>query len=360
MSNKIFRHQKNFTLENGSVLPGYHLAYTTFGTLNEKRDNVVWIFHALTANSNPEEWWPGFVGEGCFFSPEKYFIVCVNMPGSCYGSTGPLDTNAAGEKYYHRFPKFTVRDMVHSYQHLREYLNIEKIFIGIGGSMGGQQLLEWAIEEPELFEYIVPLATNANHSQWGIAFNESQRWAIENDSSWKERKDDAGMEGMKAARSIALLSYRNYETYKSTKQQGADSKDGATYQRHQGDKLAKRFNAFSYWYLSKAMDSHDISRGRGSVEAALKKITAKALVIGISSDILFPISEQELLAEHIPYSKFAVIDSFYGHDGFLLEYETIGSLITNFIAQSEEKKQQDYDSYFKLKNNMAKLRAFYL
>ena len=285
MSTNIFRHQKNFILENGTVLPGYHLAYTTFGTLNEKRDNVVWIFHALTANSNPEEWWPGFVGKGCFFSPEKYFIVCVNMPGSCYGSIGPLDTNSAGEKYYHHFPKFTVRDMVHSYQHLREYLNIEKIFIGIGGSMGGQQLLEWAIEEPELFEYIVPLATNANHSQWGIAFNESQRWVIENDASWKERKDDAGIEGMKAARSIALLSYRNYETYKSTRQEEAKEKNGATYQRHQGDKLAKRFNAFSYWYLSQAMDSHDISRGRGSVEAALKKISAKALVIGISSPI---------------------------------------------------------------------------
>ena len=187
LTKSIFSSQKPLTLESGYVLPEYHLAYTTYGKMNEKKDNVVWIFHALTANSVPTEWWPGLAGEGKLFDPEKYFIVCVNMPGSCYGSIGPFDTNpASGQTYFHDFPFFTPRDMIRSYQPLKEFLGIEKIKIGIGGSMGGQQLLEWAIEEPELFEYIFPIGTNAQHSPWGIALNASQRMCIEADSSWKE------------------------------------------------------------------------------------------------------------------------------------------------------------------------------
>src|SRR5882757_4245374 len=171
-----FNYLQPFTLESGAVLPGYHLEYTTHGILNVTGDNVIWIFHALTANSDPAEWWPGLVGEGRLFDPSIHFIVCVNMPGSCYGSMGPLDREPGrDEPYYHSFPFFTPRDMIRAYQPLREFLGIRKIHIGIGGSMGGQQLLEWAIEEPELFEFIFPVGTNAVHSAWGIAFNESQR-----------------------------------------------------------------------------------------------------------------------------------------------------------------------------------------
>ena len=338
----IFHVDNPITLESGQVVPKYHLAYTTYGKLNSQKDNVVWIFHALTANSRPSEWWPGLVGEGKLFDPEKYFIICVNMPGSCYGSTGPLDKNPeTGEIYYHDFPFFTPRDMIRSYQPLREFLGIEKIKIGIGGSMGGQQLLEWAVEEPELFENIFPIATNARHSAWGIAFNASQRMSIEADSTWKEKNPEAGMEGMKAARSVALISYRHYETYHASQSEHHIDKienyKSESYQKYQGEKLGKRFNAFSYYLLSKGMDSHNVGRGRGSIENALQRIKGKTTAIGITTDILFPVSEQQFIAENVAGASFFSIDSLYGHDGFLLEYEQIEKIISDSLEKVESK-----------------------
>jgi len=338
LTNRIFSSKNPITLESGYVLPEYHLAYTTYGKLNDAKDNAVWIFHALTANSVPTEWWPGLAGEGKLFDPEKYFIVCVNMPGSCYGSIGPLDENPASKQtYFHDFPFFTPRDMARSYKPLKEFLQIGKIKIGIGGSMGGQQLLEWAIEEPDLFEYIFPIGTNAQHSPWGIALNASQRMCIEADKTWKERKPNAGMQGMKAARSIALISYRHYETYSATQKEDhlelVENFKSESYQKYQGEKLGKRFNAFSYYFLSKGMDSHNVGRGRGSVESALGKINAKALAIGITTDILFPVNEQKLIAEYIPKGEFVEINSLYGHDGFLLEYEQIEKIISDYLKK---------------------------
>lgn len=332
----IFRYNDPFTLETGEVLNGYHLAYTTHGTLNATRDNAVWVFHALTANSDPAEWWPGLVGEGKLFDPADYFIICVNMPGSCYGSIGPLEINSnTHQPFYHSFPFFTTRDMIRSYQPLRKFLGIEKIHIGIGGSMGGQQLMEWAIEEPELFRYIFPIATNAQHSPWAIAFNASQRFCIESDPTFKDNDPAAGLNGMKTARSIALLSYRSYDTYKIGQAETSNDKvahfNSESYQRYQGEKLANRFNAFSYYALSKSMDSHNIGRGRVSPLDALRRVKARTLSIGIRSDLLFPVEEQEYLAAHIEGAKFRVIDSYYGHDGFLLEFEQIQKHITEFI-----------------------------
>ncbi|MGN6801147.1 MAG: homoserine O-acetyltransferase family protein [Ginsengibacter sp.] len=338
MTKSIFYSDEPLTLESGVVLPAYHLAYTTYGKLNEAKDNVVWIFHALTANSVPSEWWPGLVGEGKLFDPEKYFIVCVNMPGSCYGSIGPLDENPTSKQtFFHEFPFFTPRDMVRSYQPLKHLLNIEKIKVGIGGSMGGQQLLEWAIEEPELFEFIFPIGTNAQHSPWGIALNASQRMCIEADETWSQKDQKAGIEGMKAARSVALISYRNYETYLATQSENEEGKTedfkSESYQRYQGEKLAKRFNAFSYYFLSKGMDSHNVGRGRGSVPKALQKIKAKTLAVGITTDILFPTGEQKLIAEFVPGAEYKEINSLYGHDGFLLEYEQLEKIINDFMHQ---------------------------
>lgn len=339
MSLQIFKYNQPFTLESSTVLNEYHLAYTALGKLNEAGDNVVWIFHALTANSDPSEWWSGLVGAGKVFDPANYFIVCVNMPGSAYGSISPLDIDSlTNEPYYHQFPWFTPRDMIRAYSPLRKYLGIKKIFLGIGGSMGGQQLLEWAIEEPELFQHIVPIATNAFHSAWGIAFNASQRMAIEADATWQAKTNEAGSEGMKVARSIALLSYRHYDAYGISQiEESNELIDGfksESYQRYQGEKLAKRFNAFSYYFLSKGMDSHNVGRGRLSIELALKEITAKALVIGISNDVLFPVSEQQFLANIINHAQFKSIESFYGHDGFLLEYDQITKAIHSFLELS--------------------------
>jgi homoserine O-acetyltransferase len=261
------------------------------------------------------------------------------MPGSCYGSVGPLEQiQSSGELYYHAFPFFTIRDMIRAYQPLKQQLGISKIHVGIGGSMGGQQLLEWAVEEPSLFEHIVPIATNAWHSPWGKAFNESQRWCIEADPTWNKRSPDAGLAGMKLARSVALLSYRHYQTYdlfQNDENTGSlMNYKAASYQQYQGEKLAKRFNAFSYYALSRSMDSHHVGRNRKDAITALKQITAAALVIGLTSDILFPLPEQKYLATHIPDAKFAEIDSVYGHDGFLLEFEAIEKEITQFLKNN--------------------------
>lgn len=346
---QIFNNNDPFTLESGIILSHYHLAFTTYGKLNENGDNVVWIFHALTANSLAEEWWPGLVGPDKIFDPLKYFIVCVNMPGSCYGSISPLDQMPSLQKsnnqdvnngcWFHTFPFFTTRDMVRAYQPLKDYLGIEKIFAGIGGSMGGQQLLEWAIEEPELFEFIFPIATNAFHSPWGIAFNASQRLCIESDATWNTDDPKAGMNGMKVARSVALISYRNYETYQHSQFESHNEKlvnfKSDSYQRYQGEKLAKRFNAFSYYTLSQSMDSHNVGRGRGSAEQALKRVQAKTLVMGIKTDILFPPVEQQYIAAHIRGAEFKLLNSMYGHDGFLLEYKQISKFITSFITKLE-------------------------
>ncbi len=334
---KIFTHTKPFTLESGITLKQYHLAYKTIGSLNENKDNVVWIFHALTANCDATEWWPGLTGEGKLFDPATHFIVCVNIPGSCYGSIGPLDINPeTSQPWLHDFPFFTIRDMIRAYQPLREYLGIQSINIGIGGSMGGQQLLEWAIEEPALFKHIILLATNAFHSPWGIAFNATQRHAIETDVTWKEKNEKAGLQGMMVARQIALISYRNYNTYGLSQAEETNEKTthfkSESYQRYQGIKLARRFNAFSYYFLSQSMDAHNVGRLRGDVAKALRKVKAKTLVISISSDILFPPREQEFIAKQIPEAVYQAIDSNYGHDGFLLEFDQIGAIITQFLG----------------------------
>ncbi len=342
MSTQNFTYNKPFTLESGITLPQIHLTYTTLGKLNARKDNVVWIFHALTANSNPAEWWPGLVGEGKFFDPAKHFIICANKPGSPYGSISPLSINPdTGEPFYHDFPVFTIRDIIRSFQLLKNHLELNKIFIALGGSTGGMQLLEWAIEEPSLFEFIVPIATNAVLSPWAIAFNASQRMAIEADSTWPHRNNEAGHKGLAAARSIALLSYRHYNGYEITQPRDKTfvplsnevTYAADNYQRYQGLKLVNRFNAICYYRLTQTMDSHDVGRNRGGVEKALKRITSRALVIGIQSDVLYPITEQEYLKKQIHNAEILSIASDFGHDGFLLEYEKIETALKKFIEE---------------------------
>ncbi len=334
---QYYNYTEKFQLESGESLSGFQLAYHTFGTLSEEKNNIVWIIHALTANSNPLEWWPGVVGENEVINPESHFIICVNCLGSHYGSTSPLSINPDTElPYYHTFPQLTNRDVVDGFEHLRKHLNIDKINLLIGASLGGQQAMEWAIKQPELFSNLCLIGTNAYHSPWGIAFNESQRMAIESDQSWKESHEEAGMQGMKAARSIALLSYRTENGYNLTQYETdlgkTDNYKASSYQRYQGEKIALRFNAYSYYLLSKSMDSHNVGRGRGSIADALDRIKANTLIISISSDILFPPEEQLLLHKHIKNSRLESIDSKLGHDGFLTENEKISNLISSLIG----------------------------
>lgn len=333
---KYLKIYQPFPLECGSVLPELEIAYTVHGTLNRDRSNVVWIAHALTANADPAEWWDGMVGPGKLFDPRRYFIVCANMLGSCYGATHPGSVNPhTGRPYGREWPLITVRDIVRSHQILQRELGIRRIHLGVGGSMGGQQILEWAVQDPDIFEKIALIATNAQHSPWGIAFNESQRMALRADQSLWSDQPDAGRAGLEAARAVALLSYRNYPTYNRAQQDPDERLEGfraTTYQQYQGLKLSRRFTAQAYWSLSRSMDSHHIGRGRGRSEAVLAGIRAETLVVGIQSDILFPIDEQIFLADHIPNARLELIDSPYGHDGFLIEGEQLRKKIGDFLG----------------------------
>jgi homoserine O-acetyltransferase/O-succinyltransferase len=338
-AHQLFRSHTPFQLESGKTLERLEITYHTYGTRAADDSNVIWVCHALTANSDVLDWWSGLFGPGCLFDPAKHFIVCANNLGSCYGTTGPLSLDLAyGKPYYHAFPMVTIRDMMHAHDVLRKHLGIRRIHLLIGGSQGGQQALEWAVEQPELIENLVLLATNARHSPWGIAFNESQRMAIAADPTWPTATAKAGLEGMKVARSIALLSYRHYHTYGESQQALNDDLSveppAVTYQRYQGEKLARRFNAFSYWTLSKAMDSHHIGRDRHSMEDSLRSIQARTQVISISSDLLFPPQEQQFLARHIPNAQLNMIDSHYGHDGFLTETKALAEVIGQFWSDN--------------------------
>lgn len=343
MNIKQFKYNKKFQLESGKTLPEFQLGFTTLGKLNAAKDNVIWITHALTANSNPEEWWNGLIGKGKFFNPEQHFIVCANVLGSPYGSTNPLSVNPkTGNKYYHNFPEITIRDIVATLDLLRQYLGITKINTLLGGSLGGQQAVEWAIQQPTVFENLFLIATNAQHSPWGIAFNESQRLAIKADRTWFSYSDDAGLKGLKAARAIALLSYRSYNTYQLSQEdleEKTDDFNASSYQNYQGEKLVNRFNAFSYWQLSKVMDGHNVGRNRGGIVQALNLVKAKTLVVAISSDVLFPVSESETLHQNIKNSEFEIIDSIYGHDGFLIETQQLATLFENFYITKKLKNE---------------------
>lgn len=336
MDLQYFDYKYSFPLESGESLPGFRLAYTTRGTLNEDRSNVVWVCHALTGNADAGDWWGGMVGEGKYFDPAQDFIVCANVLGSCYGSTGPLSINpATGKPYHHSFPAITIRDIVNALDLLRQELAIEQIRTCLGGSVGGEQALEWAILQPNLIVNLVVIAASAMASPWCIAFNEAQRMAIEADPTWTEQRDDAGVAGMKAARAMAMISYRNYDTYGFTQaldnNEQVDGYKAAGYQRYQGEKLADRFNAFTYWVLSKLMDSHNVGRNRGSILHALSQIKARTLIVGIRSDLLFPPSEQQFLARHIPNATYEEIDSLYGHDGFLIEFRPLTNIIRKWM-----------------------------
>ncbi|MBI9068730.1 MAG: homoserine O-acetyltransferase [Salinivirgaceae bacterium] len=333
---KCLKHNTEFVLESGEILPEIEIAYTTYGKINDAQSNIVWMCHAFTANADPVDWWPGMVGEGKFFDPSRYFIVCANILGSCYGSTGPLSINQkTGIPYFRNFPQVTVRDQVKAHEILRAHLGIEKIQVLLGCSIGGHQALEWTISNPDLFEHAIYVATNAMNTPWVTAFNESQRLAIQADPSFFEDTPDGGSAGLKAARSIALLSYRTRNAYNETQKESdaekTDNYKASSYQQYQGDKLVDRFNAYSYFVLSKALDSHNVGRGRGGYKIALSRIKAKSLIISIDSDMLFTTEDQELIHKHIPGSKLQILESFYGHDGFLLEFKKQNEIYNNFL-----------------------------
>ena len=328
-------HDGTFEFEAGGSIEGLKVAYHTSERPWQKDDErkVIWICHALTANSDAEDWWPELVGPGKLFDTVKYFVVCANMLGSPYGSSGPAAIDPkTGRPYLLDFPRVTVRDIVRANDLVRKHLGIEKIDLMVGGSIGGFQSIEWSIMKPEVIEKAVYIACGARVTPWLSAFNESMRMALEADPTFREAKDLKGGEaGLRCARSIALISYRSYAGYNATQwEKDVDclfAERAGSYQRYQGKKLSDRFDAYSYHSLCGSVDSNNVGRGRGGVEAALGTIRTACTVIGIDSDGLFPVEEQKLIASCIPGAVYHEITSKFGHDGFLLENDQLTEII---------------------------------
>lgn len=327
-----------FDFEAGGHLDNIRIVYHTSDREYKAGDKVVWICHALTANSDVSDWWPQLVGPGQFVDPDKFFVVCVSMIASPYGECSPAAIDPkTGKPYLFDFPMTTVRDMVSAEIMVRKALGIEHIDLLLGCSIGGFQAVEWAVTEPDIFGKALFFATSPRVSPWLSAGVEAQRMALEADPTFREAKSlEGGREGLKCSRAQALISYRCFEGY--ALRQSEPDEDvlfagrAASYERHQGLKITQRgFDAYSYWYLCFALDSHNVGRHRGGVASALARIKAKTTVIAIDSDGLFPLSEMKAMAQMIPGADMRIITSSFGHDGFLLEYPQLTEILAPII-----------------------------
>ncbi len=365
---KIFTKNFPLKLESGKYLKNITVAYQTFGKLNEDKTNAILINHALTGNAHvagvvteeelqnsktipqlyrynkmyfgKQGWWSPLIGKGKAIDTEKYFVVCPNVLGSCYGTTGPASKDNSTKKLYRmNFPEVTVRDMVRVQKVLMDKLGIKKIKMAIGGSLGGMQVLEWASMYGNFVESIMPIATSAAHSPWAIGLNEASRNAIINDPKWNKGNYKKQPEtGLKLARKIAMLTYRSYDSLNekfgrkiNSTQKRKNYYEVESYLDYQGEKLTGRFDANTYLYLSKAMDLHDIGKGKGGVKKVLKNINCKTNCVGINSDILYPVKEQKEIASCIPNATYSEIDSPHGHDAFLIEFNQLEKIIRDFL-----------------------------
>ena len=332
--------EKPFITEAGFQFDKPDVAYKTWGSLNKERDNVILICHALTGHAAADEWFPGIFGKGRICDPDKNFIICINVPGSPYGSVGPWSINPkTGEPFRNSFPKITVRDMIQFQQQVLDQLKITGIEFVIGGSLGGMQTLEFVIMDDRIRSAAL-LAMGKSHSPWAIGISHAQRKAIVTDAEWKDGNYEKGKgpkEGLAAARMMAMITYRapsDYEKKFSRNLQNETSQfQVESYLDYQGKKLADRFDAHSYIILTEAMDSHDVSRGRGSFEEVLGQVDIPIWVIGIDSDHLYPVHEQKELAKSLKNAEYHEIKSSYGHDAFLIEFDQINQIIEPYIHE---------------------------
>jgi homoserine O-acetyltransferase len=326
------------TLESGEQLRDVRVAYRTWGRLDHNSTNAVVVCHALTGNPNVDEWWGPLLGHGLALDPDRDFIISSNILGSCYGTTGPADSRSP-------FPRITIRDMVAVQRALLPHLGVKRVRLVIGGSLGGMQTLEWALSAPELVDAIAPITTSAGHNAWQIAISESQRRAIFADPAWLDGNYEADRpprEGLAVARMIAMISYRSHASFAS--RFGRQERDGGfeveEWLRHHGESLVDRFDARSYVTLTRAMDTHDVGRGRGGRDAALWSITQPALIVSVNSDVLYPPVEQEELAAHIPHARFEVLESDHGHDAFLIDMDALNQIVADFRARIAREPRQ--------------------
>lgn len=318
----------------------YQLAYQTWGKLNKDRDNAILVVHALSGSANLEAWWPELLGVDKPLDPANDFVICINLLGSCYGSSGPISHNPeAGQVWKANFPKITIRDQVQAQAALIRSLGISKLHAIIGPSLGGMIALEWALREPELAGALVLIATTAQHSAQAIANSSCQRAAIRLDPEFKNgfyESDQQPSKGLALARQLAFITYRSNIEFterfnrNSGKQNNFAIQD---YLHHQGQKFTDRFDANSYIRLSQCMNSHDISRGYNSIESALQTIQQPTLVISLEHDQLYTYAEQAQLAEHIPNATHELIRTQYGHDGFLIETQAMGDILHRFLKK---------------------------
>lgn len=323
-------------LQRGGRLPAPTIAYQTWGD-RRNAERTVLICHALTGSADVDAWWPGVIGAEGAFDPARDFIVCSNIIGSCYGSTGPASPMpGADDRYRSRFPRITVRDMVEAQRLLLDHLGVEAIDVITGPSLGGMQALEWALQYPDRVRSIVPIGVGGRHSPWCIGMSEAQRNAIYADPNWNDgdySDESPPDQGLSAARMMAVCSYRSWGSFES--RFGRERRDEDRYQvqsylQHQGRKITERFDANTYVRLTQAMNDYDVSEGRGEYLAVLKRIRQPAMVVSVSSDVLYPPEEQRILAENLPNASYEVLDSIHGHDGFLIQSEELAGKIRQF------------------------------
>jgi len=349
-------------LESGQTLQGARLAYESWGTLNADKSNAILVLHALTGDSHligdagnghaTSGWWNGIVGPGLAIDTDRYFVLTPNVLGGCQGSTGPSSLDRNGREYGPSFPQLTIKDQAKAFLVLADQLGIAKFFAIIGGSMAGMHALEIAIDYPERLERLGILAAPPYSTADQVALNTVQLEAIRSDAGFAagwyyDAKPGFGPhKGLALARRMALLNYRspkelNERFGRSWQSQVSPLTERGkyaveSYLDFHGNKFVRRFDANSYITLVSAMNSHDIGRDRGSVEEALSRISCPTLVLGVDSDRLFPLSGQELIAEHITGELVGgglqVISSEYGHDGFLIEAEEVGSRLRMLFA----------------------------
>lgn len=349
------------TLERGGELPVVRVAYETWGTLNEARDNAVLVVHALTGDSHVTGgpgpghptggWWSGVVGPGLAIDTDRWFVVSPNMLGGCQGTTGPASSALDGQEWGSRFPFVTIRDQVEAQRALSDVLGIERWAAVIGGSMGGMQSLEWAVTHPHRVQRVAVLAAPARSSADQIALNSVQLEAVRMDPAFAggdyyDAADGEGPhQGLALARRMALLNYRSptelNDRFERSWQSGVSPLgDGGryaveSYLDFHGNKFTRRFDANSYLTLVQAMNSHDIGRGRGGTAEALANVTMPALILAIDSDRLFPVPDQQHIAAHAPGNLDGTvpheISSPFGHDAFLIEEELVGSQLRRLL-----------------------------
>ncbi|MCF0177467.1 MAG: alpha/beta fold hydrolase [Bacteroidales bacterium] len=325
-------HKGEFYLEAGGVLPNLVVRYhTSADATNGKK--IIWICHALTANSNPEDWWGVMVGPGKFFDTDKYFIVCANIIGSCYGTTAPVDYES-----YKAFPAVTFKDVVRAYQLVCQEIGLKHIDFLIGSSNGGFQALEWAVSNPDFIKNLCLIATSPAITPMIAATNETQRMAVYLDPTFSNASDiSGGAEGLAVARANAMVIYRCHDAYYNTQQESdvefLRTTRAASYQRHQGEKMKGRFNAYAYCTLLNMLDTHNVARGRGDIVSALGRISAKTLCAAIDTDFIFPRGLVEEMASNIKNCSFEMIHSIYGHDGFMLEKDQLIAILTKHFSK---------------------------